>query len=599
MGSPLTDGTGTSVMRKTKIICTLGPATDADGILERLFASGMDVARLNFSHGNHAEHRTRVEQFKKIRRDLNIPVGLLLDTRGPEIRIGQFENKEILLVPGGRFILTTNKIIGSDTMVSVDCPGFGDMVRIGDILLLDDGLIAMKVMEKQKAEVVCEVVNGGNLSNNKKINIPSGTAGLPFMSAKDRDDIRFGIENDFDFIAASFVRNADDVKEIRGQLRKQGGEFIKVISKIECRDGVKNIDDILRASDGIMIARGDMGVEIPFEELPAIQKNIIRKCYYTGKTVITATQMLDSMIRNPRPTRAEITDVANAIYDGTSAVMLSGETAAGNFPVEALQTMSKIAVETERDIDYVKRFSDTHVEVPRNVTSAISRATCETAHSLEAAAIISVTKSGHTAAMVSKYRPACPIIAPVVSEKVYNQLSLLWGVRPIMTERQGSTDEVFHNAAEKASETGLVRTGDLVVITGGMMVDASGTTNTIRVHIIGDVLITGMGNSRDSSTGAVCVVIVDDDMQNFNRGEILVISKSSVEIMQGLKYAAGLITEEHPDQSKAFSEASSLGIPAIAGAVQATRILRSGVVVTLDGKSGRVLSGAPDISRGI
>ncbi len=584
------------VMRKTKIICTLGPATDADGVLRRLFTGGMDVARLNFSHGNHAEHMARIEQFKNIRRELKIPVGLLLDTRGPEIRIGQFAEKEITLAPGARFIFTTEKIIGSNTMVSVDCAGFGNMVTIGDMLLLDDGLILMKVIGKRDPEVTCEVINGGLLSNNKKINIPAGTSRLPFMSNRDRDDIRFGIENDFDFIAASFVRNAEDVKELRGQLRDHKGEFIKIISKIECRDGVKNFDEILRASDGIMIARGDMGVEIPFEELPAIQKCIIRKCYFTGKMVITATQMLDSMIRNPRPTRAEITDVANAIYDGTSAIMLSGETAAGSFPVESLQTMSKIAVETERDIDYVKRFVDTHVDVQRNVTSAISRATCETANALEAAAIISVTKSGHTASMVSKYRPACPIIAPVVSEKVYNQLSIAWGVRPVLTERKRSTDEVFLNAADKASETGLVKTGDLVVITGGAMVDASGTTNTIRVHIIGDVLLTGKGSADASSTGAACVVIDGDELQNFNRGEILVIRNSSDEVMTALKYAAGLITEENQDGSIAFDAARSMGIPAIAGAAQATRILRSGVVVTIDGNSGRVLNGAPEHS---
>ena len=593
MGPPLNKDAGTRIRRKTKIICTLGPATDADGVLRRLFTSGMDVARLNFSHGNYAEHKKRVDQFKQIRHELKVPAGLILDTRGPEIRIGRFANQEVELANGVRFIFTTEPVIGSNTMVSVDCAGFGDMVKVGDMLLLDDGLIAMRVAGKQGAEVACEVVNGGVLSNNKKINIPAGTAGLPFMSPKDRDDIRFGVENDFDFIAASFVRNADDVKELRGQLREYDGEFIKVISKIECRDGVNNIDDILRASDGIMVARGDMGVEIPFEELPAIQKSIIRKCYFSGKTVITATQMLDSMIRNPRPTRAEITDVANAIYDGTIAVMLSGETAAGNFPVESLQTMAKIAVETERDIDYVKNFSDTHVEVPRNVTGAISRATCETAHSLNASAIISVTKSGHTAAMVSKYRPACAIIAPVVSEKVYNQLSLSWGVCPVLTELQRSTDEIFINAAGKASESGLVKTGDLVVITGGTLVDASGTTNTIRVQIIGDVLITGTGNAHPSSSGAVCVVTEAGDMQNFNRGEILVIKRSSEEIIQALKYAVGLITEEKMDDSKAYMATLAMGIPAIAGAAQATSKLRSGIVVTLDATNGRVLNGAP------
>jgi pyruvate kinase len=578
-------------MRKTKIICTLGPATDSGDVLRQLFISGMNVARLNFSHGTLEEHKNRVEQFKKLRNELGNPVGLLLDTRGPEIRIRQFEHSEVELLTGSQFTITTRDIPGTVSIVSVAYAGFPDIVKKGSFILLDDGLIALKVIGTTQEEVACEVINGGILSNNKKINIPGAANNLPFITDKDRDDLRFGIENDFDFIAASFVRNSSDVKELREVVRKLGGDQIKIISKIEIREGVESIDEIISMSEGIMIARGDMGVEIPFEELPSIQKMIIKKCYNAGKPVITATQMLDSMIRNPRPTRAEITDVANAIYDGTSAIMLSGETSVGKYPVESLLTMSKIAVKTERDIDYVHRFNEAHTAISRNVTNAVSHAACETAHILGAAAIVSVTKSGHTANMVSRYRPACPILATTASKKVFNQLSLSWGVYPDMTERKDTTDEVFKQAVAKAAESGMVNNGDLIVITGGMIADVSGTTNMIKVHIVGDILLEGKGGTLSRASGSVCVIQDPADLQNFNVGEVLVIHETTDEILAVLKNAAAVITEESERDSKALIVARALGLPAICGADHATEILKSGTVVTVDGKEGVVYSG--------
>lgn len=578
-------------MRKTKIICTLGPATDSKDVLRKLFVNGMNVARLNFSHGTLDEHNKRVEQFKKLRDELGTPAGLMIDTRGPEIRIGTFLNKEVKLHPGSIFTFTTEDIQGTEKGVTVAYAGFPDIVTKGAIILLDDGLIAMKVVDTRMKEVTCEVVNGGTLSNNKKINIPGAANNLPFLTDKDRNDIRFGIKNDFDFIAASFVRSAADIKDLRAEVRKHGGESIKIISKIEIREGVQNIDEIISMSDGIMIARGDMGVEIPFEELPAIQKMIIKKCYNAGKPVITATQMLDSMIRNPRPTRAEITDVANAIYDGTSAIMLSGETSVGKYPVESLLTMSKIAVETERDIDYVQRFNEAHTSLSRNVTNAVSRAACETAHILGAAAIVSVTKSGHTANMVSRYRPACPILAATASRKVFNQLSLSWGVYSNMTERKNSTDEVFKQAVSKAAESKMVKSGDIVIITGGMIADVSGTTNMLKVHVIGDVLLEGKGGTPYCASGPVCVIQTPGDLIYFNVGEVLVIKETSDEVLPVLKNAIAVVTEEIDHDSRAVIAARALCIPVVSDAAHATEILKSGTVVTVDGNKGVIYSG--------
>ena len=582
-------------MRKTKIVCTLGPATEKGDVLRRLFLNGMNVARINFSHGTQEEHGRTVDSFKALRNELGLPVGLLIDTKGPEIRIRDFADGQIELSEGDIFTFTGEDVTGTKEIVSVTYRELAKDVKKGDRILLDDGLIAMEIVEKEGLKIRCRVLNGGTLGNKKGLNVPDVSINLPYMSDRDRSDILFAIGKGFDFIAASFVRNAECVKEIRKLLEDNGGTNIKIIAKIENREGVNNIDDIIRVSDGIMVARGDMGVEIPFEELPPVQKMIIRKSYEAGKPVITATQMLDSMIRNPRPTRAEITDVANAIYDGTSAIMLSGETSVGKYPVEAVQTMSKIAVEAERNIDYIGHFNKYPHEknVSHNVTNAISHATCSAAHALGARFIISVTKSGHTARMVSKFRPACPIIATTVLSDVYYQLSLSWGVVPVMTETRETTDEIFEHAIETCLARNIIKNGDLVVITGGMPVGISGTTNTLRVHIVGNVLITGKGVNGMRATGNVHVI---DELYNgkgnFNAGDIVVLSRTTDDILPSLKYASAIVTEEDMDASKAAIVGRALDIPVITNAADATEILKSGTIVTVDASKGVVLYGS-------
>ncbi len=578
-------------MRKTKIICTLGPATDDHGVLKNLFEKGMNVARLNFSHGTHEEHSERIKTFKSIREELDLNAGLLLDTKGPEIRIKTFRDDSVELKTGRVFTLTTEDIVGDEERVSITYEGLPDDIRKRDKILIDDGLVELQVLNITDKNIECEIINGGVISNRKSVNVPGITISLPFLSERDKKDLTFAVENDFDFIAASFARNAADIKSMRDFLEDIKGDYIQVISKIENRDGVNNIDEIIRVSDGIMVARGDMGVEIPFEELPHIQKSIIHKCNRAGKPVITATQMIDSMIRNPRPTRAEITDIANAIYDGTSALMLSGETSIGKYPVESVATMASIALETEKNINYEEIFRNTNLTVSRNVTNAISQATCTSAHALGASAIISVTKSGHTARMVSKYRPSCPIIATTFSRKTYYQLSISWSVYSIMTVLKSTTDDIFQQAIMKSLNSDMIKNGDLVVITGGMIADASGTTNTLKVHVVGDVLLEGKGANVLKATGNLYVA--DRENQNeryFNAGDILVIHKATDEILPLLKNAAGIITEESLE-SKAVVVGKVLEIPVIAHANNATEILKSGTVVTIDAKSGLIYAG--------
>jgi len=578
-------------MRKTKIICTLGPATDDEKILRELVLNGMNVARLNFSHGTHQEHLIRANMVKKVREELKLPVALMLDTKGPEIRIKKFAKGKVVLKEDSIFTLTTNDVEGDENIVAVTYSGLPEDVNIKDKILIDDGLIEMVVKEKNETDIKCKVINGGEVSDNKGVNIPGVEINLPYVSEKDKQDLLFAVNNDFDFIAASFVRNSADVKELQKILFENDATEIKIISKIENRSGVDEIEDIIRNSDGIMVARGDMGVEIPFKELPALQKSLIKKSYLAGKPVITATQMLDSMIRNPRPTRAEITDVANAIYDGTSALMLSGEISIGKYPVETLKTMSEITVETENDIDYIKRFNDAHIVLSTNVTNAISHATCQTAHSLRASAIISVTKSGHTARMVSKFRPACPIISTTTSNRVYRQLALSWGVYPILTATKNTTDDIFEQSIDKAQESGIVINGDLVVITGGMPVGVSGTTNTLKVHIIGDVLVKGKGLNNFKASHNVCVAKTEEAaIEQFNSGDILVISKTFKSILPMIKNASALVTEENEKDSKAVTVALAMEIPVITEASNATEILKSGTVVTADASDGLIHS---------
>ncbi len=471
-------------MIKTKIICTLGPATDQPDVLEQLVQEGMSVARFNFSHGNYEEHEARLNALREARTKYQKPVAALLDTKGPEIRVKTFAEGRVELQPDQLFRLCSEDVEGNQEQVSITCRDLYKDVAVGQRILLDDGLIEMNVEVIDGRDLVCRTVNGGVVSNNKGVNVPDVHLSLPYISDKDRQDILFGIEKDYDFIAASFVRCADDVKQIRQILNENGGSKIEIISKIENREGVDNIDEIIDASEGIMIARGDMGVEIPSEEVPVIQKIIIKKVYEAGKKVITATQMLDSMMKNPRPTRAETTDVANAIYDGTSAIMLSGETAAGRYPVESLQTMVRIAERTEEDIDYRKRFFGYDHRASSNITDAICHATCTTAHDLNASGILTVTKSGTSARMISRYRPNCQIIGCTTDEKVGRQLNLSWGVRPLLIMEESDVIELFNHAVNNARDYGFLNPGELVVITSGIPLGIAGTTNMIKVQTV-------------------------------------------------------------------------------------------------------------------
>ena len=472
-------------MRKTKIICTLGPSTDNEDILREMIRLGMDAARFNFSHGSHEEHLNRLNMLEKLREEMNIPVATIMDTKGPEIRIGTFkDNQAVSLKTGRRFVLTTRDVEGDENQVSISYPNLIYDIDPGATILIDDGLIEMVVEEVTTTDIICRVLNNGILTGKKGVNVPGVHLSMPYLSDRDRADILFAIEHKFDFIAASFVRSAEDVVEIRKILNKHNSQA-KIIAKIENLQGVNNIDEIIEEADGIMIARGDMGVEIPFEELPAIQKMIIKKVYYSGKQVVTATQMLDSMIKNPRPTRAEITDVANAIYDGTSAIMLSGETAAGSYPVESLRTMIKIALRTEADIDYRKRFNQRESLKHLDITDAISRATVTIAHDLNAKMIVTVTTSGGTARMISRFRPQCTIMGCTTDPVVCRQLNLAWGIKPLLIAVEHDTFELFDHALQAVEKAGYVSNGDIVVMTAGVPLGISGTTNIIKVQTVG------------------------------------------------------------------------------------------------------------------
>ena len=575
-------------LRKTKIICTLGPATDDDEVLRKLMIEGMDVARFNFSHGDHAQHRKNKDRVEKLREELGLPVATLLDTKGPEIRVGDFKEGKIELVEGQTFTLTTEDVVGDQAKVSITYKNLVNDVKPGDTILIDDGLINMKI---EKVTIVCRVENGGPVSNHKGVNVPRVNLTMPYISDVDRADIIFGIENDFDFIAASFVRSADDILEIRKILDEYECDNINIIAKIENMQGVDNIDDIIRVSDGIMVARGDMGVEIPLEDVPIIQKMIIKKVYNADKQVITATQMLDSMMVHPRPTRAEATDVANAIYDGTSAIMLSGETAAGKYPVEALHTMKTIAERAERDIDYNKRFFNRDAVQNPDITSAISHATCTTAIDLAAAAIITVTKSGKTARMLSKYRPKCPIIGCTPVKKVARQINLSWGVQPLLIGEENNTDDLFEHAVDAAKKHGYVKDGEVTVITAGVPLGVTGTTNLIKVHVVGHILVKGFSINERSATAPLCVCESEDELiKNYKDGDIIVINETSNRIMDQLKTASAIVCEKNGGNSHAAIVGLSRDIPVILGAQNATKILKSGAIVTVNGEDGVVIS---------
>lgn len=578
-------------MRKTKIICTLGPATESDEVLKNLMIEGMNVARFNFSHGDYEQHKRNMKRVMKFRKELHLPIATLLDTKGPEIRVGDFQDGSIELKKGQNFTLTTRDITGDESMVSITYKNLIHDIEPGMKILIDDGLIEMQVVNITDTDIVCCVENGGVVSNHKGVNVPGANLTMPYVSKKDREDIIFGIEQGFDFIAASFTRTADDILEIRKILSEYNCDSINIIAKIENMQGVENIDDIIRVSDGIMVARGDMGVEIPMEEVPVIQKMMIKKVYNAEKQVITATQMLDSMMKNPRPTRAEATDVANAIYDGTSAIMLSGETAAGKYPVEALRTMIKIAMRAEEDIDLRKRFRMRESLNNPDITNAISHATCTTAMDLSAAAIVTVTKSGKTARMISKYRPECPIIGCSPYEHVCRQMNLSWGVLPLLVDEKTNTDELFEHAIEKAEKAGYVKQGEITVITAGVPLGVSGTTNLIKVHVVGHILLKGKGITKETVCASLCVCKSEDELiKTFKPGDAVVMPETSNHIMEQLKQASGIIVEKTGMNTHAAIVGLSLEIPVILGAANATDILKSGAVVEIDAEKGTVSS---------
>ena len=585
--------------RKTKIICTLGPAVDNEDVMRALIQEGMNVARFNFSHGPHDEQMGRLKMLRKLRTELGKPVAALLDTKGPEIRLGQFEKGKTELKTGRGFTLTTDDISGTDDRVSITYKNLWNDVKPGDHILIDDGLVGLEVVEIRPVanpvnkeinpmDIVCRVLNDGVISDRKGVNVPNVDLTMPFISEKDYGDICFAVDNDYDFIAASFVRTAEDVMEIRKILAEKGGEDIKIISKIENMQGVRNIDEIIRVSDGIMVARGDMGVEIPLEDVPVMQKMIIKKVCDAGKIVITATQMLDSMMKHPRPTRAEATDVANAIYDGTSAIMLSGETAAGMYPIEAVKTMVRIATRTEQDINYLQRFRQRRTMCNPDVTSAISHATCTMAGDLSAAAIVTVTKSGRTAKMISKYRPNCTIVGECLTEKVCRQLNLEWGVEPVLIAEEKNADMLFEKAVDVAEATGFVSKGDIVVLTGGVPLGVSGTTNLIKVQVAGHILLNGKGANGKKISGNLCVCHEAGDIESFKDGDIIVAADTTNEMMGQMRRASGLIVENEDANSHAVIAGLSLDIPVLIAAKDAVQVLKSGAYVELDCENGIV-----------
>lgn len=585
--------------RKTKIICTLGPSTDNEAVMRALIEEGMNVARFNFSHGPHDEQMGRLKMLRKLRAELGKPIAALLDTKGPEIRLVEFEKGKTELKTGQTFTLTTDDILGTDERVSITYKNLPGDVKPGDHILIDDGLVGLEVVAitpvakpegntANPMDIVCKVLNDGVISNKKGVNVPNVDLTMPFISEKDYGDICFAVENDYDFIAASFVRTAEDVMEIRKILEEKGGEDIKIIAKIENMQGVRNMDEIIRVSDGIMVARGDMGVEIPLEDVPVIQKMIIKKVCEAGKIVITATQMLDSMMKHPRPTRAEATDVANAIYDGTSAIMLSGETAAGQYPVEAVKTMVRIATRTERDINYDQRFRQRKVMANPDVTSAISHATCTMAGDLSAAAIITVTKSGGTARMISKYRPSCRIIGECLTEKVCRQLNLEWGVEPVLIGEEKSAELLFDKAVDVAEEKGFVSKGDIVVLTGGVPLGVSGTTNLIKVQVAGHILVNGKGVNGKKISGNLCVCHSIEDLKSFKDGDIIVAADTCNEMMEQMRQASGLIVESKAENCHAVIAGLSLDIPVLIAAENALNVLKTSAFVELDCENGVV-----------
>lgn len=586
-------------MQKTKIVCTIGPASEQLETLESLMRAGMNVARLNFSHGSHEEHGARIENIRKAAKNVGKKVGILLDTKGPEIRTHNMENGAIELTSGGSTIISMTEVTGTPEKFSITYEGLIHDVQEGSSILLDDGLIGLEVtkVDKDNGEIHTRVLNSGVLKNKKGVNVPGVSVNLPGITEKDADDIRFGIAQDVDFIAASFVRRTSDVLDIRKLLEENNATHIQIIPKIENQEGVDNIDEILEVSDGLMVARGDLGVEIPAEEVPIVQKQLIKKCNTLGKPVITATQMLDSMQRNPRPTRAEASDVANAIFDGTDAIMLSGETAAGTYPVEAVKTMHNIAVRAEaelqmKDIPPRRRNNTGRM----TMTDAIGQSVAKTSEALEVKSIIAPTSSGHTARMISRYRPKSTIYAVTDSERVTRSLALVWGVVPLMGLSVSSTDEMLDNAVVQCLEEGHIHHGELVLITAGVPVGESGMTNLMKIHVVGDILLKAQGIGRHSAYGRVVRAKTGEEaIQKVKKGDILVTYGTDRDMMPAIELCSAIIAVEGGLTSHAAVVGINLGIPVIVGADEAFTALQDGQEVTVDAARGIIYNGHANV----
>ena len=584
-------------MRKTKIVCTIGPSSQDEEVFKELVLSGLNVARLNFSHGTHEEHKVKIDTIKKVRETLNTSTAIMLDTKGPEIRIRDFEKGQADLIKGQEFTLTTRDISGNEKIVSVTYNQFVKDIKKGDTILIDDGLISMEAVEViNGTDIKCIVKNGGTIKNKKGINVPNVDINLPALTDRDISDIKFGIKQGIDYIAASFIRKADDVIGIRRILEEENADNIMIISKIENRQGVENIDEIIEVSDGIMVARGDLGVEIPAEEVPLVQKMLIKKCIDAGKPVITATQMLDSMIRNPRPTRAEVSDVATAIFEGTDAIMLSGETASGSYPVEAVKTMARIAVMIESSLNYEEILASNSISSNHSITDSISYATCKSCLDLKASAIISATSSGYTAAAVSKFRPIAPIIAATQDQQVMRKLALYWGVYPIEIERLYSTDDIIEKSVNKALELGYLENGDLTIITAGVPVGVSGSTNLLKVHIVSELLYKKVGVGKSTIFGKAVIAKNENDLRDkFDDGDIIVMASTYKEIVEYMERATAIIVEEGGLTSHAIIAGLNLGKEVVVGAEDCTKIIKDGEFLTVNGKLGVVYRGQANI----
>ncbi len=582
-------------MRKTKIICTIGPVSESKDMLRQLILNGMNIARLNFSHGDHDEQGNRIKLIKELREELSIPVAMLLDTKGPEIRLKTFKEGKVQVKVGQKFTLTSRDIDGDETGCSMTFDHLAKDVEPGDRILIDDGLVELEVISTNDTDVECLVKNNGFVGNKKGVNVPGVKLNLPALTDKDRSDIEFGIKSGVDFIAASFIRKADDVLQIRKLLDKLDAVNTPIIAKIENQEGIDNIDDIIEAADAIMVARGDLGVETEPEMIPIYQKRIIEKCNKAGKAVVTATQMLDSMIRNPRPTRAESTDVANAIIDGTDAIMLSGETAAGDYPIDALRTMVSIAKTTEAE--YADRFFKEKRKLFNksiSITNSVSYSTCTTATSLDARAIITTTTSGYTARMVSKFRPKVPIIAATVSEKIARRLNIVWGVTPVLLDVADNTTDLFKDAMAIATEKGYLENGDVVVATAGVPVGMSGSTNMMSIYTVGEIYLKGKGIGNRSVTSKLCVAEKVSDLETkLETDEIIVVKEAGENIVPFIHTASGLIFEEEEANicKEIIQTALKYNVPVLAAVENATEVLRDGQIVSLDAKRGLIFTG--------